>query len=92
MKNTKTATLGIRISKEEKEALQNEADKRGLTLSDVIKEMISERITKKVDDSSSGAPGKNIMPEKQESENNGEKEFDNLLESAILFEDKKVDI
>lgn len=84
----KTTTLGLRISKEEKEALQNEADDRGLTLSDVVKEMISERITKKVDTSS---PGKN-SPGEQDHENKEAKEYDNLLEAAILFEDEKVDI
>ena len=89
MKTTKTTTLGVRISKEEKEALQKEADKRGLTLSDLVKEMIPKVITKKVDTSS---PGKNSIAEKQESENKEEKEIDNLLESAILFKDKKMDI
>jgi len=94
MKNKNTATLGIRILKEEKEALQNEADKRGLTLSNVIKEMISERITKKVDTSSPGknSPGKNLIPEKEDPENKEKKEFDNLLECAILFKEEKMNI
>lgn len=89
MKNKKTSTLGIRILKEEKDALQNEADKRGLTLSELVKE----RITKKVDDSSPGqnSPGKNLIPEKEDPKNKEKKEFDNLLESAILFKEKKMD-
>ena len=88
MKNKKTTTLGIRILKEEKEALQNEADTRGLSLSDVVKEMICERITKKVDASSD----KKLIPEKEDPENKEKKEFDNLLECAILLKEKKMDI
>lgn len=88
MKNTKTTALGVRISKEEKEALQKETDKRGLTLSDLVKEMIPKMITKKVDTSS---PGKN-SPGKPDPENKEEKEFDNLLEAVILYKAGELDI
>ena len=85
----KTTTLGIRILKEEKEALQKEADVRGLSLSELVKEMICEKTTKKVDVSSSD---KNLIPKKENPKNKEEKEFDNLLECAILFQEKKMDI
>lgn len=42
--NEKTTTLSLRILEEEKEKLQDEANARGLTLSDVVKEMIAEKI------------------------------------------------
>lgn len=85
MKNKKTTTLGIRILTEEKKLLQNEADKRGLTLSEVAKEMISKTITEKVVGSSSD---KNGIVEKKESENKEEKELDDFLKSVILFKEE----
>lgn len=89
MKNTKTTNLVIRIYKEKKEALRNKADKRGLILSDFMKEIIDKELAEKIDDSS---PGKNSITEKQESENKEEKEFDNLLEAVILYKAGELDI
>ncbi|MBZ9572562.1 hypothetical protein KJA15_04495, partial [Patescibacteria group bacterium] len=59
MKNKKTASISLRILKSEKEKLQDEANARGLLLSDIIREIITER----VDGSSYD---KNLMSEKQD--------------------------
>jgi len=58
MKNTKTTMLSVRILEEEKEKLQNEANERGILLSEVVKEMIAGR-------NNYSSYDKNLMAEKK---------------------------
>jgi len=59
MKNKKTTMLAVRIFEEEKEKLQDEANARGILLSDVVKEMVAERINGSLYD-------KDLMAEKKD--------------------------
>ena len=78
-------SITVRVTDEQKNKLQMQADAQGIFLSDILKEMIADLCGEIGREKS--IPEKSI-PEKQESESKEEKELDDLVESAVLSKEK----